>query len=262
VAIVPRFPWDERDEEDLGACERMLQELVMHMERIAGASPPGENDNEWIETLADCSKQLHGVARGSDARRLRTTVRRIESVINNQMTGLNGRLHAVARTLRLSELADAMRSIQQSMAGQDLDAAQMRRFEEALVGLDILKVQLPAQVEQHDSWQELDNTLRPIASGLDLDLSYLEDFWHDVDRLGGRTYRGQNGDWAEDLTEAEKALETAMSRQDLVETRKQFREYRRLVQSQFYTVDFELNGLCSQLVQIDPPLRDMMEMLK
>lgn len=268
---IKRFPADEFVYEDFSDHDMTFYNITIELQatlaRAASAASertPGTHaiaeEAKWVKTLVDIHHDMHQAIVLLDVQQLQDVIRRMNRVLGYHPGKINTRLNTIARTLRLSDLIDALANISEMLARPGFNIQKVEQFERGLQAIKHLQETLYTQIQEHDSWQEVDSELRRIEGSLIPSIDELEESWptlkHMVEQLCERP-----DEWAILLRGEGLKLEHAIKTQDSVQMRHCFHRFYTQAGYQFYRVDTSLKKLCDDLRSVGDPLESMLRMI-
>ncbi|BAM89494.1 hypothetical protein S58_35010 [Bradyrhizobium oligotrophicum S58] len=232
--------------------------------QLAGL-PTADRERVWIQELDDCAAILKSVIFPQaedpvDDSKLFGVPDRLEQTLS-AATELNRDLVETAKFVRLDNLGDTMRLVEQQL-GDVLQPDALQRLKDGYVAVGRLRARLSGLVAEHDEWQELNTALeaarnertkhQPQAKFTSWKL-----FRNQLVGLCG-TFPSEL--WAADLTAMmkpwmadtpppEPRLATSAEKLD-----NQFVDFYKTCVDRFIDVDDELNRLCRRIVPFGLPL--------
>jgi hypothetical protein len=238
-----------------------LQPIIDCLQMIAERPSIAPTDTQWMQDLNEAQDKLDEAVEQGDPKLLQEAIWLMRPVVTVQPSRINTCLKLTTSRLipRLTSLTDAMSHVRGDLnrcasAHPDLDPEKMRQFQTGVDSLNRLKDSLNALVQEHDSWQAIDDKLRMIENDLEQDMEQL--VWslrRSLQATASLTSTSTER-WARTFkTQADK-LFAAIKLQDHAKIMDVFLEYRSQATARFYVVDQKLKSLCDQLRNIDEPL--------
>jgi hypothetical protein len=253
---VDDIAWDT-----LSNYELTLQGIVDRLREIATSTQLAPSELAWNNDLAQARVEMAMAIETLDIGGLKRATRLLNRVLTIQPAQINARLSAAARTLRLLQLASALKRIEGSMASIERDSDKVQQFERAVAVVAQLGSDLRRLVSDHDQHQLVDLELRRIETLLDQDLSELELSWPDLKAQANPLYQASEEPWAVAVRSEADRLDTALASSDPVKIRHFFRRFRRQMGDRFYRVDIDLKRLCDDLRKVGEPLSSLLQMI-
>lgn len=258
----PRFPADPLAVDNLLNYEVTLQDLLAQLRTLAARPFIVGAEVAWVDDVAQAQTQLHQALTELDAAPLKRAILLLKRVIALQPSGVNQRLTAAARALRLGALVDAMSAIHTALDELALDRDKVHQFEQGVTALRSLDVQLMTLIDAHDQWQAVERMLGRIEDVMVYDLTELELSWPDVRARVTTLANASMEEWVTLLNEDGVNLDGALTAQNPPMIQRYFRRYRQRAGNRFYQVDTMLKNLCEELRHVGTPLASVLHILE
>ena len=183
-----------------------------------------------------------------------------------QPSGVNQRLNAAARALRLTQIVEAIVLIRDALnqpQDQPQDQLQNRAvtLEINVEGLRTLNVRLSRLVDDHDNWQAVERMLSRVEEVMLYDPGELELSWEDLQLRIKPLCPDETLDWVKSLREDSANITSALGEKNPAKARRYFQRFRQRAGNQFYQVDSELRTLCDELRKLGEPLASVLKIL-
>ena len=250
-----RLPADDLAWDNISLTEPEIQGKINDLLSVTERPTFSKDENLWTQQLEKAQTQIRDGVEEFDLKLLKGGTRIIYRILNRQPSRINAQLVATASALRLDNLEKAIGTICDSLLGSGIEVdkviTEVQRGVGALAGLDD---RLNSLVREHNGWQEIDDELRRVESGLSRNTEDLEDAWFDLEPLTRNMLNGTESKWATDLDKVLTSLDQAISEQVVVTIRRLFRRYRSQVGRRFRQVDLELLTLCQDLQRVGESL--------
>jgi hypothetical protein len=247
----------ERSSEELrGEAARARQE--------AEGLPSFPAEQNWIALLERVPVLMDQCLNGVDDAPLQRAIRSLRQVLT-EAPRINALLTATASDLRLEQLVNVMKEIDDCLAagaGSGDGSLPVREFAEGLRVLQVLRPRLGGLVGEHFEWQWLD-TQFSVAESQPGDtpedrFPLWEDFRVRLLRMCGIS---PDKDWARSLGSLVPELEAAAAGHDATLFRRKLYRFRAIALDRFIDVDRELLALSTQLSQFGDPLDHLLEVI-
>ncbi len=258
----PRFPDDALSVDNLLNYEVTLQDLLAQLRGLAARPLISGAELGWVDDVGQAQGLLHQALTQLDATPLKRAILLLKRVIALQPSGVNQRLAAAARALRLGALVEAMRAIHAALGELALDQDKVRQFEQGVTALRSLDAQLMALIDAHDQWQAVERMLGRIEDVMVYDLTELELSWPDVRTRVTTLANAGAEEWVTLLNEDAANLDGALTAQNPSMIQRYFRRYRQRAGNRFYQVDTMLKNLCEELRHVGEPLASVLRILE
>jgi len=248
-----RLPHDLRAWADVARNEPELHGKLDDVLALAGTGAIGAGEALWTRKLARAQQELRSAVEQSDLALLSGATDRIEDVLGSVPWQINARLVEVAGGLPLKALLQNLTAVRERLEGLDLDPGAARQcavFVQGVVALAQIDVHLARLVDDHNTFQEIDNELRRIEAGLDSDVRALVLAWPDLRILQQQVCDRNAADWATKFSASGAELERALDAQDSAHTTLIFWRYRGQAGQGFNRIDADLLALCEELQRI------------
>lgn len=150
--------WDEVQEfmaatrEGVGALELVLEQAPIVAEFAM-----------CKQQLGDARKGLEAAEGGTDAQILNRALKSLKESLARYPSKANDRLMALAQSLPLQLVVQALRSAHGRLVRSAPDASELRVMGQEVEALDALHRALTALLDEHNRWQGIDNELRWLA---------------------------------------------------------------------------------------------------
>lgn len=259
-----RLPGDETAWADLEELDPDLQVLVAELLRVGGMASFASAEGLWMRRLERARDELARAFEARDSALARRGLGRIYEVLGRELSRMNSSLVTAARTLRLQQLLNALTTIRDQLAVNQLNMAAQSQFEifaEGVRAMARLNARLGVLVATHDAFQEVDDELRRVKELISQDVEEIVLAWADIRQLARRLYEVNPGEWAGRLSENSQLLDQAMALNEPGKIRRAFRTFHHQALLSFNKVDQDLLSLCSELQQIGRPTEAVLKML-
>ncbi|MDJ0718625.1 MAG: hypothetical protein QNJ54_31105 [Prochloraceae cyanobacterium] len=261
---VQNFPDNETSEYILTDCELTLQRTVDDMREVQVQLDSGVDKAFGLKELEQALAELSKALEESNQQRLQRAVLIINHVLNIQPVLINAEMTAVARSLDLDALINAMISLQEILANSASQGS-IRLREDATTAattINELGEKLRSLMAFHDKWQKLNLELRRIEANTESDLLELEVSWPYVKAQVETLYESSKDKSLLSLKRESSKLEQALAEQNLIKAKRVFQSYRKRGSYSFYQVDLELMKLLSDLQQVSAPIVYRLEVIE
>jgi hypothetical protein len=256
-----RFPDDLMAVDNLMDYEFTLQQIVGDLKDATKLASLAPTETLWIQDLVKAQESLREALDELNAKPLQRTIWLLNRVLAIQPSQINTRLNAVARTLRLPALVEAMTCVSDNLAYLDLDPEKVNQFEAGVDALISLNHRLTTLVNGHDKWQVVDLELRRIEANVEQYMIELEMSWPGLKAMAEPLYSGCTDEWAISFSKYSDNLDSAIAAGNPAQIKRRFRRYRRQAGACFYRVDVNLKRLCEDLRKVGEPLASVMKMI-
>jgi hypothetical protein len=257
-----RFPADETALDILFDHELTLQKTLRGVQEVVGRETIATSELTWLKDLDRAQEELHSAIEEADTRHLQRTIWLLNRILAIQPSRINTNLNSAARTLRLPDLLNAMKSIWEKIVGANLNQEKIKQFKEGVKELAKLNERFTALIISHDFWQEIDLELRRIEANLEKDLIELEMSWPDLKERTEVLFDPAGDEWSTSFKRESINLDTAINDQNPVKIKRYFRNYRRYAGERFYQVDVTLKKLCEKLRAVGEPLESVLRIIE
>jgi hypothetical protein len=259
-----RLPGDLTAWEDLEVHDPDVQSLVAELLRVGATASFAGAEGLWMRRLERAGAELSEAFVARDPVTLKRALNRISDVLGRELSRMNSALVTAARTLRLQQLLNALTTIRDQLALNQLNTAAQSQFEifaDGVKAMARLNARLGVLVATHDAFQEVDDELRRVKELLSQDVEELILAWEDIRQLAQRLYEVNPGEWASRLNENSQQLDQAMAANEPTRIRRAFRSFHHQALISFAKVDQDLLSLCTELQQIGRPTEAVLKML-
>jgi hypothetical protein len=249
-----RLPQDPRAWGDLAQCEPDLHAKIDVVLGLAADAPTGAL---WTRKLERAQQEARAGIEQGDLAMLARAMDRIDDVLGSEPWRINARLVEVAAGLPLRALAENLSMVAARLGALNLDewaARQFAVFVQGVAALEQLDGRLAQLVRRHNLFQELDNELRQVETGLDPTGSDLALVWPDLQPLHQQVCDDQSAAWVSRLVATATELERSLADPAAQRTMVIFWRYRSQVSQSFNYVDADLLKLCEELQGIGKSL--------
>jgi hypothetical protein len=214
--------------------------------------------------------KLHEALDKSDADALKRTLWLLKRVLALQPSGVNQRLNAAARALRLTQIVEAIVLIRDALIqpqSQPQNQPQNQSENPTLTleidveGLRGLSLRLNRLVDDHDNWQAVERMLSRVEEVMLYDPGELELSWEDLQLRIKPLCPDETLEWVKALREDSANITSALSEKNPAKARRYFQRFRQRAGNQFYQVDSELRTLCDELRKLGEPLASVLKIL-
>jgi hypothetical protein len=249
-----RLPQDLRAWGDLARSEPDLHAKIDAVLSLAGDTPA---DALWTRKLERAQREARAGIEQGEVDLLASAMNRIDDILGSVPWRINTRLVEVAAGLPLRALTQNLSTVAARLETLILDewsASQRTVFVQGVAALDALDARLGRLVRRHNLFQELDNELRQVESGLDPDGRRLALAWPDLQPLHLQVCDDQSAVWVPRLVATATELEQSLADPTQQRTAMIFWRYRGQVSQSFNAVDTDLLKLCEDLERIGKSL--------
>lgn len=257
-----RFPQDTLAMDNLMDYEVTLQDIVDELRTLSKRATLPTSDVAWVDDVAQAQSKLHDAIAKTDVDALKRTIWLLKRVIALQPSGVNQRLNAAARALRLQALVEAMLTIRGALTTLKLASDKVTQFEQGVDALRGLNTRLAVLVEDHDNWQAVERILSRIEDVMVYDLNELALSWPDVQSKIDQLCRDNREEWANLLQQDSAEVSNAITGQNPSLIQRYFRRFRQRAGNRFYQVDIMLKDLCEELRNVGNPLASVLSILE
>jgi len=258
------FPADDEAAEELATLEVELAQLGTDFQEVSVKALERADQIRLVQRqIALADQVLRDALKGQDASVLAKATTILRSVIAEQPARFNMYLTRTARELALSASVDAMQEV-----ARRLDGASPEQKTVVLDGADALAglaISLDTLIQEHDDWQELDDTLRLYDPSGALFAFQLTDAWPTVKGMIEPLYARQAEAWMQESLGDSGQVDAALACKpdpDLRLARQHFRRFRERVRNRFYDVDYSLRQLCERLASLGDSLDAVVRVLQ
>lgn len=238
-----------------------LQQIINSLSDIAERAVFSTNEQAWIQQFSPTTELLRSALEQSSKALLDRVTFQIGRVLYVHPTRINERLKEAARDLPLAKLIEAMLFVRQYPAYSDLNADKLRQVEHGIAALELLSQNLARQIDEHDTWQEIELELQRIEEHVEQHRQELEWLWPDLKARFTPLCHEQNDRWTQELKQAGEKLERALTASAAVTVAAAFRPFRRQAGLCFFQADKKLKDLCRSLQRVDGPLNSVLRVL-
>jgi hypothetical protein len=249
-----RLPQDLRAWGDLARSEPDLHANIDAVLGLAGDAPA---DALWTRKLERAQQEARtGVEQGA-LDLLASAMNRIDDILGSVPWRINARLVEVAAGLPLRALAQNLSMVATRLVTLNLDEWSERQcavFIQGVAALERLDMRLAQLIGRHNLFQELDNELRQVETGLDPEGGNLALVWPDLQPLHRQVCDDESAVWAPRLVATATELEHSLADPTRQRTTMIFWRYRDQVSRSFNQVDVDLLKLCEELQGIGKSL--------
>jgi len=264
-SICKRLATDQMAWEGIMLHEPEIQGVMDSLLKVADRATPVIRSARWPQRLDQVRKDLRTAVENLDANHLEKVVGYLRRVLDREPSRINTCLVQAAGALRLADLANAMATVRDRLAQRvgepppeqapaNLSAETARQFASSVDALIELDASLTTLVSDHNRWQEIDDELRRVETGMVHDLVELELSWPDIQSMGQGLFGDRTAEWATSLVQVGARLEAALDAGDLVRVKMFFLRYRSQAGRRFHQVDSDLLALCQDLQKIGESL--------
>src|SRR5262249_48590736 len=149
----------------------------------------------WMEYLVRAHTDVLAAVATGENRPLMRAISSMKHVLGTQPSRINTRLAETVRVLRLPDLQTAMQSVRDALDPNGFSAESVGQFADGVEALAHLNLRLVTLIQEHDTWQQIDDDLRWIDDHLDPDLLDLEESWPRLKMKAETVCRGSTEPW-------------------------------------------------------------------
>jgi len=255
------FPNNALFVESLADYEAELQKIANGLWEVAERTTLEANEHSWIQQIGQAADVLRAAIDRPDKQSLDRATFQIGRVLYIHPSRINERLKEAAHDLPLPSLIDAMVTVRQRPARDDLAPDKLDQVGRGIAALEQIGLGLARLIDEHDTWQEIDLELHRIEESLGSHVQELEWLWPDLCARIAQLCEGRSDRWSQDLRQVSEKFEHALAAQDLVAITAAFRSLRRQVGLCFFQADKKLKELCRSLWRFNGPLNSVMSII-
>ena len=260
VRSMVRFPDDDLVLDLLASYELEMDRLLTGMREVRQRARVAVVTMGWIDTLTESQQALRQALSDRDRKVLERSVNIMRRILSQEPSRICTNLTAVARLLRLAELATAMQTIHAEIRQMEGAAEKAQRFEEGVGALATLDASLSTLVDLHDRWQDVDIELRGAETSLRFDPASLNDLWPIFQEKTSALLA--EDEWSERFSDSTRDLDGAIRSGDARQIVRNFSLYQHQAGVRFYRVDTALKALCTEVRKIGDPLNAVLSQLE
>ncbi|HEX8089190.1 MAG TPA: toll/interleukin-1 receptor domain-containing protein [Blastocatellia bacterium] len=242
--------------------EIVIQSVLAGFHKAAQQASQGRAVPHWIPKLIQDLDVLSQAIEQNDAERIDIAIRPIQRVLAMEPPVINYRLVAVAEGMEMAVFINALSIVCSSLYGARINPIVVRRLINSLQEIKELNESLPALIDSHNKWQEIDIVLRRIELNMSIDFSDLENSWDELKTLVETQCDGCEEIWAQSLKKEIGKLDQALTDRDANRVRLHFMSFRTRASYRFYEVGVALKELFSQLRKVGETLTTVLEILR
>lgn len=256
------FPEDERARRHVESSRSTLDEVLHDLRSVAGRGTLAAEETDWIERdLAPAHADLCTALEQSEAQAFRRFLGSLRRVLMRQPSRIDDLLCGAARTLRLPDLVQAMRTVCDELRDPELDPEHVGRFEAGVEALAELNQRLAQLLGAHSRWQDIDLELHMIEFSRAARHEEVEMSWPSLVPRIEQLCQDVSEPWAADLQTDCRGLASALTERNPRKIADFFQSCRRRAGFRFYQIDCDLKGQCEELGKVAVPLRTVLEMM-
>ena len=231
------FPDPDRDAVE--GADHNLGRALIEITGKARTRPNLPVELDWIPVLEQARADLQAGLEENDQKRFRQGVGQVKSVLERQPVIINEKMKSLAGRLGLKQLVTDLSLIHQQLAGKLSEEAN-RHLDDCFEQLERLGTRLEVLIAEHDTWQRVDQQLRPIEATLSSkETDQIKDNWPFLRDTAEPLFPG-NAKLAGEGQKLEAALEAA----DDPAIRQNFRRFANVAFFAFLEVDTTLKNFC------------------
>jgi hypothetical protein len=182
-------------------------------------------------------------------------------VLQRQPSRIDDLLFATARTLRLPDLVQALRTVCDKLRDPELDPDLVRRFEAGVEALAELNQSLAYFLRAHNRWQDIDLELHMLefsrAQHEEIEIS-----WPSLQPRIEQLCQDVSEPWAASLQADCRRLASALTERNPRKISDSFQSCRRRAGLRFYEIDCDLKDQCKELSDVGVPLKTVLEVMR
>ena len=240
------FPQGEtRDQLRLDA--GTLNTLIRQLRAIVNRPTLDAADFPWIEDNLEVARvKLNAAIEDSSSSLLEMATAKLTEVMQLQPTLINSLLMRSVRDLDLPLLHTRLQEAHERLRALGADEKQLDWFIRGVADLQRLDKELKDQLNNHRSWQVVENNLRLVEAALTKPIEELEASWQTL-QLKLAVVCKELKEYQEEIEETSKYLDEAIQHRKLSAIFRFFSKLQTLAGDRFYNVDKELKQLCEKL---------------
>jgi Effector-associated domain 1 len=233
-----------------------LKRLIEQMRSIVRRPALSPEEFPWIEDGLETARGvLNEAVKDSAGPKLDQAIRLLRDVVQLQPSLVNALLVRAASDLDMPALAARLRVIHQRLEELQANPDELTWFASATAGLERLSEQLRAKVQEHRTWQFIDNDLRLVESAVGYGAEDADVAWQGLKRRLTAT-----DSWP-DIEPVAGVFEEALAARSLSTAAMSFSRLHTLAIDRFYGIDKSLKDLCSELRPIGNELNAIVQNL-
>jgi TIR domain len=260
-----RVEADEQARQRLILYAGELQATAYQVRAIAKDLPARPGGIGWIEKFERAHALLFEAIRDRKQNPATTALTLLNGVLDSQPGLLNEQIVVHTGALDFEPVQTALKAVRQRLATrQALPAARLAELAVQIEAMSRLEGDFRTIVQKHDAWQQVEHGLRTIETTIAASFAQLEFLWPILRRDATPLFSGIPEQWALDLDQACSGLDAVIAAHDpqrAAESRKRFRQFRRLCSKHFFEIDEELRAACRQLSRVGESLQLLLRML-
>jgi hypothetical protein len=258
------FPDDKAAHRRLGHHQRSFRTFVSRFREIASRASFCGREDDWLQDVTEAEDELQAALDRLDEKKLKGFLLTLRTILNREPSRINTRMNEAAKNLSMKLLTKALDSICEKLrTGPDnlRELENARRIENGLKALRDLDSNLYDLIEEHDSWQRLEDELCLHGARPQPDMEELSMHWPKLDKKAERLYAKSDEQWATSIKKECDNLRNALEVRDLSAITHHFGEFQWLASERFYRVDKNLKELCENLRELGDNLNTVLESL-
>ena len=258
------FPEDSNCLIYLDSYKLNLQNIISGVEKIIAQGRPAFDNISWHQDLIRALECLDEAIEKEEKKPLEAANWFMKRILGIQPSHINAALVSTAKVLRLHDLVEGMRNIENIIENSELESEKRNQIQKSIKSLAQLDDNLTILVKEHDNWQKIDLQLRRIETETKnaSDFSELDRFWRYFKEDVEKQYQDSQESWAISLKKESERLDQAIIDQNIPKVEQYFSSYCTRAKHQFYKIDHELKNFCGNLREVGNPLAYLLRMIE
>lgn len=242
---------------------RTLNTLIRQLRTIVLRPTLDANDFFWIEENLEMARlALNEAIAESSSAKLEMAIGRLAEVMQLQPTLINSLLLRSVRDLDLPTLHSRLQQVSVSLHAHGAADNPLAWFNKGVTQLNVLDMELKAQMSNHRAWQAVDNNFRLVEAALNRQIDELEASWKILQMKLTVVCEGVADDWAEEIKAISDLLDQVIRDRKYSSIFLFFTKLQTLASDRFYNVDKEMKQLCEKLRPIGRELDAVLQVME
>jgi len=255
---IKRFPDDEVAHENLMHHAQSLEEALRQLKSLEQSQNLDPAHMGWVGQVQVARDFLAEALATKDPARVKSCHAALGRILAREPIRINFQLIQESKALLTEEHLAALREIEQALRQTGAEEA-AHRFTEDVDRLSSLGRRLEQLVSVHNNWQRMESELRLMEAGLEDGLEGLTWSLNELRNLIEKIGHIENQPGIRELDAVRTRMADGLVAADSKEVKRQYKDLRRRVGTQFYSADSELRRLCGELRRVREPLGAVLE---
>lgn len=215
----------------------------------------------WVDELVAVNGELLRGVEQHDFEKVKRAFRHLRHILRVYPSIFNQKLVEAAESLTQMQVGSMMLNIRDQLVILPVDSVLRVTFEDGVVAIADIGVQLQALIQEHDTWQTIDKVLQTVEVVLSNDPIELEEQWESIVKSVAALCVDRQEHWAMEIYFHMNRLDQALKEREYTKIEARYTGFRRTVSLRFYDIDRTIKEFCARLARLGQPLSDLQQRL-